>query len=112
MRTQGHVKSIALGGRPNRAPIQAVGGTKGTNNYPFSYILFLANIALSTATPEEAKLWKSVKNLSQLPLDRSSDNSVNVRDMILRENIKDGTPAQFLYEAVSTVKALISVNDH
>jgi hypothetical protein len=104
MRSQGHVKSIALGGRPNRLPIQAVGGTKGSNNYPFSYILFLANIALSTATSAQKARWKSVTDLGQLPLNRSSDSSVNVRDMILRENIKDGTPAQFLYEAVSILQ--------
>jgi hypothetical protein len=107
MRTQGHVKSIAFGGRPNRSPIQAVGGTKGTNNYPFSYILTLANIALSTASPEQSKEWQSVKSLSQLPLNRSSDSSINVRDMILRDNIKDGTPAQFLYEAVSNTSLFI-----
>lgn len=31
MRQQGGVKTIALGGRPNKDIIQAVGGVKGTN---------------------------------------------------------------------------------
>jgi hypothetical protein len=37
MRTQGDVKTIALGGRPNKDIIQAVGGVKGTNDYPCQY---------------------------------------------------------------------------
>ncbi|CAG8953320.1 hypothetical protein HYFRA_00003528 [Hymenoscyphus fraxineus] len=98
MRTQGGVKSIAMGGRPNRSPIQAIGGTKGSNNYPFSYILSLANIALQSASQEERMAWKSVTELSNLPMNRSTDSSINVRDMILRDNLEDGTPAQFLYE--------------
>lgn len=31
-------------------------------------------------------------------MNRSTDSSINVRDMILRDNLEDGTPAQFLYE--------------
>lgn len=98
MRTQGGVKSIAMGGRPNRLPIQAVGGTKGSNNYPFAYILYLANIALQSAIKEQRTAWKSVTELSNLPMNRSTDSSINVRDMILRDNLEAGTPAQFLYE--------------
>lgn len=99
MSRQAGVKSISMGGLPNKRPIQAIGGTKGTNNYPFAYILALAEIALETATPEERAKWTSVTALNRLPLDRSTDNSVNVRDNILKDNLKDGTPAQFLYEA-------------
>ncbi|RDL38990.1 ClpP [Venustampulla echinocandica] len=98
MSRQGGVKSIAMGGLPNRRPIQAIGGTKGTNNYPFSYILALADIALETATPQERAKWTSVAALNSLPLNRSTDTSINVRDNILKDNLKDGTPAQFLYE--------------
>lgn len=35
MRQQGGVKTIALGGRPNKDIIQAVGGVKGTNDFPW-----------------------------------------------------------------------------
>ena len=34
MRRQGGVKTIALGGRPNKDIIQAVGGVKGTSDFP------------------------------------------------------------------------------
>ncbi|KAH8687804.1 hypothetical protein BGZ60DRAFT_425664 [Tricladium varicosporioides] len=95
MRSAG-VKSIAMGGRPDRKQIQAIGGTKGANNYPFGYILKLANITLESATLQERKNWKAVTELTDLPLRRSTDTSINVRDNIL--NLKDGIPAQFLYE--------------
>jgi hypothetical protein len=31
-------------------------------------------------------------------MNRSTDNSINVRDNILKDNLDDGTPARFLYE--------------
>ncbi|KAF4625364.1 hypothetical protein G7Y89_g12800 [Cudoniella acicularis] len=96
MRLNGGVKSIAMGGRPDRKPIQAIGGTKGTNNYSFGYILKLANITLGSATPKQKANWTAVSALTDLPLRRSTDTSINVRDNIL--NLKDGVPAQFLYE--------------
>lgn len=99
MHRQGGVKSIAFGGRPNKKPIQAIGGTKGTNNYPFGYIQALANVAIGGATPAQKANWTSVTAYSILPMNRSTDSSINVRDNILKDNLEDGTPAQFLYEA-------------
>jgi len=98
MHRQAGVKTIAFGGRPNRDPIQAIGGTKGTNNYPFGYIQALAKVALGTGTQEQIANWTSVTAYSNLPLNRSTDTSINVRDNILRDNLDDGIPAQFLYE--------------
>ncbi|KAE8441746.1 hypothetical protein EG329_004490 [Mollisiaceae sp. DMI_Dod_QoI] len=98
MRTQGGVKSIAMGGRPNTSPIQGIGGTKGANNYAFSYVYQLATIALAEGTPEEVANWTSVQALSDLPMNRSVDASLNVRDHILPGNQKDGIPAQFINE--------------
>lgn len=37
--------------------------------------------------------------LSTVPLNRSTDNSLNVRDNILPANLADGIPAQFIFEA-------------
>jgi hypothetical protein len=98
MRVQAGVKSIAFGGRRTKDPIQAIGGTKGANNYPFGYIQTLASVPLDGATPEQVANWTALTAYTDLPMNRSIDASVNVRDNILRANLEDGTPAQFLYE--------------
>lgn len=99
MTHQAGIKTIALGGRPNKDPIQAIGGTKGTNNYPFGYIQELAAVTLGSGTEAQIANWTSVTAYNILPMNRSTDNSINVRDNILKDNLIDGTPAQFLYEA-------------
>jgi hypothetical protein len=53
MRLQAGVKSIAFGGRPNISPIQAIGGVKGANNYPYNYIMELASVPLGNASPSQ-----------------------------------------------------------
>ncbi|KAH7351211.1 hypothetical protein BKA65DRAFT_605684 [Rhexocercosporidium sp. MPI-PUGE-AT-0058] len=98
MRVQAGVKSIAMGGRPNTSLIQGVGGTRGANNYQYEYIRLLSTVALETATAEEQANWTKTIKYTDLPANRSTDCSVNVRDNILRAHIKDGIPAQFLYE--------------
>ena len=99
MRLQAGVKSIAMGGRPNRLPIQGIGGTKGANNYDFGTIQRLATIALQMANAEQIQKWTAATNYSDLPILRSTDSSLNVRDNILKTNLEDGIPAQFVYEA-------------
>lgn len=98
MRLQGGVKSIAFGGRPNTDPIQAIGGVKGANNYPYNYILTLASVPLGNASPGQKANWTALTAYTELPTNRSTDNSLNVRDNILRPNLEDGIPAQFVYE--------------
>ncbi|KAL5321522.1 hypothetical protein ACEPPN_009481 [Leptodophora sp. 'Broadleaf-Isolate-01'] len=98
MRVQAGVKSIAMGGRPNTSAIQGVGGTRGANNYQYEYIRLLSTVALETATTEEQADWTKTIKYTDLPQNRSTDCSVNVRDNILRSHIEDGVPAQFLYE--------------
>jgi len=98
MRLQAGVKSIAYGGRPNKDPIQAVGGTKGANNYPYNFIKTLASVPLNDATPAQLANWTSLTAYTDLAQNRSTDNSLNVRDQILRPNLGDGMPAQFIYE--------------
>ncbi|KAH9212186.1 hypothetical protein DL95DRAFT_509526 [Leptodontidium sp. 2 PMI_412] len=98
MRVQAGVKSIAMGGRPNTSAIQGVGGTRGANNYQYEYIRLLFTVALETATTEEQADWTKTIKYTDLPQNRSTDCSLNVRDNILRSHIEDGVPAQFLYE--------------
>lgn len=76
MRIQGGVKSIAFGGRPSAngsTPIiQAVGGVKGTNNYGYSLITYLASAALelNVSTAEQTALLTPLTNM--LPYERST----------------------------------------
>lgn len=108
MRTQAGIKSIAMGGRtPHSTPnatipiIQAVGGIKGANNFAYADLGYYAGLAYNSGTPaQQAQAnWTVLKDLqSTLPIDRSIDTSINVRDNILRANLEDGTPSQFLYE--------------
>ena len=88
-----------MGGRPNTSPIQGIGGTKGANNYPYGYIQQLANVALGTGNSSQIESWTAVTAYTTLSIARSTDNSVNVRDNILRDHLEDGIPAQFVYEA-------------
>jgi hypothetical protein len=87
-----------MGGRPNTIPIQAIGGTKGANNYGYSYILQLAGIALQNARSEQFQNLTALTAYTSLPQNRSTDTSLNVRDNILRDHLSDGLPAQFVYE--------------
>ncbi|KJK63227.1 Peptidase family S41 [Aspergillus parasiticus SU-1] len=100
MRLQGGVKSIAIGGRPSSDPMQGIGGIKGANNFAFSYIYSLAQLAIDSAEPgqEHKANWTALTELSELPTNRSTDTSINVRDNILPENLSDGLPSQFVYE--------------
>lgn len=58
----------------------------------------LASVPLSTASSEQIANWSALTAYTDLPMNRSSDSSLNVRDQILRPNLEDGIPAQFIYE--------------
>ena len=110
MRIQAGIKSIAFGGRTSTSAngtvpiIQAIGGTKGANNFGYDYINYLAGEAYDSGTPEQqasAPFQDILLPLtSTLALNRSTDTSINARDNILRSqlNAPDQIPAQFLYE--------------
>lgn len=104
MRQRAGVKYISLGGRPREGITQAVGGVKGTNNYPWSYIQSLAQYTVEDlSSPEEgAQLNKTElgEYYDDTPFIRASiGNSINVN---FRDGIRDGdesnTPLQFVYE--------------
>lgn len=99
MRQQGGVKTIALGGRPNTNIIQAVGGVKGTNDYPYDYIFSEIQETYSISNASLAAYWPDtvLSNYTQLPLYRSTDSVVNARDGIRRGDTSE-LPLQFLYE--------------
>ena len=101
MRQQGGVKTIALGGRPNTDIIQAVGGVKGTNDYPYDFILGQVEVPFAYQYLHSAAYYNSSTVLGQyndLPLWRAaSDPVVNSRDG-LRQGDSTETPLQFRYE--------------
>lgn len=81
MRTQAGVKSIAYGGRPSgdsSTPIiQAIGGVKGANNYPYTYVYALASAALEfKVTTEQKALLQPLTNL--LPYNRSTGKTFSL----------------------------------
>ena len=99
-RQQGGIKTIALGGRPNRDIIQAVGGVKGTNDYPYDFILGGVEVPFQTQLLHNDSYYNStvLGTYTDLPLWRTTNAVVNSRDG-LREGDADETPLQFRYEA-------------
>lgn len=99
MRQQGGVKTIALGGRPNKDIIQAVGGVKGTNDFPWAYILEFVEVPFEYQYLHDAAYYNSTAlgQYNDLAILRSTDSVVNARDGIRRGDTTE-TPLQFRYE--------------
>ncbi|QDS76907.1 hypothetical protein FKW77_004139 [Venturia effusa] len=95
------VQTIAMGGRPNDNIIQAVGGTKGTNNFSWSYIQSLVEAVYNYSSPDQQARYDNTSLVtynSNLPFARAvGSTSVNARDGI-RKNDTTNTPLQFRYE--------------
>ena len=105
MTAQGGVKTIAIGGRPILEPMQAVGGVKGTNDYPWSFIWQLVNDTLTLAdnstVATTAELEAGVLGTYDLYWNtRGVEDSgvVNSRDGIAQGDATE-TPLQFVYQA-------------
>lgn len=99
LRIQGGVKSVAFGGRPKEGSIQGVGGVKGAQVLAFKNIKTYAAVSKQllqyvNETDSQAEL----DRYTDLPMQRSVASVVNVRDQILRDNVNDGVPAQFIAE--------------
>ncbi|TQS32632.1 hypothetical protein Golomagni_07047, partial [Golovinomyces magnicellulatus] len=96
LRIQGGVKSIAMGGRPQQGPIQGVGGVKGSQVYNYKSIWQYAKGGAQLTNNKKIKT--ELSRYNALPILRSTHASLNVRDQILRDNVDDGLPAQFVRE--------------
>lgn len=105
MRQRAGVKYVSLGGRARAGITQAIGGVKGTNNFPWSYIQFLSQYAIEelTDSPAEAAELNATELGSywdETPFGRAAaGTSLNVN---FRDGIRDGdesqTPLQVVYE--------------
>lgn len=93
---QGGVKTIAMGGRSNKNPIQAIGGVKGVNNYAFGYIQSAAQVAIRY-DPSLNSSFLRTDYYNDIPFMRGSSYGVNNRDG-LRQNDTSGIALQFIYE--------------
>jgi hypothetical protein len=93
---QAGVKTIAMGGRSNKNPIQAIGGVKGVNNFAFSYIQSLAQYAIRFDPALNSSTFRS-DYYSDLPFSRGVAYGANIRDG-LRRNDTSGMALQFIYE--------------
>jgi hypothetical protein len=106
MRQRAGVKYISLGGRPREGITQAVGGVKGTNDLPWSYIQALAqftveNLSSSVAESQQLNATELGEYYDETPFNRvavGTSFNVNFRDGI-RDNDTSNTPLQFRYEA-------------
>ncbi|KAI7321851.1 beta-galactosidase [Hortaea werneckii] len=113
MKSQAGVKSVAVGGRKQTGPMQAVGGTKGSRVLGMAQLYSLVTSAAQAASPEDQlRLLNSfdtdegnLLTATTKALDRAAPGS----DLIVqagvnfRNNIRKGddtlTPLQFIYEA-------------
>jgi hypothetical protein len=93
---QAGVKTIAMGGRSNKNPIQAIGGVKGVNNYAFSFIQQQAQYAIRFDSSLNTSSFKT-DYVSDVPFNRASSSGVNNRDG-LRRNDTSGLALQFVYD--------------
>jgi hypothetical protein len=104
LREQAGIRTIVLGGRPQYEPMQAVGGSRGTETYSLGGTYRFMKYAWDSGTAEQQAEWNvtapDLANLSEEPLRRlamESGGSINVRDSILEKSVGDGMPSQFLW---------------
>ncbi|EFX03689.1 peptidase s41 family protein [Grosmannia clavigera kw1407] len=96
LRIQAGVRSVAFGGRPIEGPIQGVGGIKGSQTLSYSDIHSEVQSAISNT--EDAEQLAALQRYTETPIKRSSAAALNTRDQILRDNLEDGLPAQYVVE--------------
>jgi hypothetical protein len=98
---QSGVKTIAVGGRANTGPMQAVGGTKGSLVLQAEYLQSVASYVVQkyAKTNSEVTEWAAI-----LPTAFSitaNSASVNFQDNIRKGLESDGIPTQFLNDSAS-----------
>ncbi len=106
LQEQAGVKSVVMGGRPQYAPMQAVGGTRGMQVYTLEEIFGLMNMTWHSGTVHQQADWNisapDLGTVSQEPLRRLAQagaGSLNVRDSILMgQAAGEGLPSQFLWK--------------
>ncbi|KAH8895537.1 hypothetical protein GQ53DRAFT_856196 [Thozetella sp. PMI_491] len=99
MTREAGVRTIALGGRPLAAPMQAMGGVKGGEVLPYVAIQMAVNdTAKSNSIP--ADLTSVFPSLADNPLLIAGSQRFNYLNAY-PEDATDGPPLQFVYEAAN-----------
>ena len=106
LKWQGKVKQVALGGRPQNGPMQAVGGTRGTQVEAFSDLFGFTQTIISLATADiiaqiNATELGTIARKGAYVLARAVDfgsGNVNFYNHIAQDDMSL-TPLQFTYEA-------------
>jgi hypothetical protein len=101
MRDLAGIEAVAMGGRPTTDIIQAVGGVKGTNDFPWSYIQQMVEETWNLSTPEQIASYPGTELAeynTYLPFFRAVGGpTVNARDGIKKGDVTQ-TPLQFVYQ--------------
>ena len=97
MRHQGGVKTVVVGGRPQNAPMQAVGGVEGLEVWTWQHIRDLVNRSEGFLSSQFSGS-RGFTAYSDLPFRRGGAGVVNIRDNI-RVGDDQEVPLQFQYEA-------------
>ncbi|KAL6712713.1 hypothetical protein ACLMJK_009735 [Lecanora helva] len=103
--SQGHVKTVTMGGRPNNQPMAVIGGTQGGIVFPFPTLQSLAQQAIAlqanttgNSSAQTSQVQKILGPLTLPPPIATSPNpgavSVNLVDNVA-ENDSTVTPLQF-----------------
>ena len=105
MKSQGNVSSIAVGGRPQTGPMQAIGATKGARLITFQTIYLAVYTFASTMSKSQLLSFSSgplgaLFNATQ-PVVRTAGGANGAVNGLnnYRKNDSTQTPLQFVYEA-------------
>lgn len=103
MKNQGHVKSIAIGGRANTQPMQAVGGVKGgqlsTWYNLFQMIYGDQRVMWEKNMDDEDATWLRNNWVNHHEFQGfTATAGVNIRDVVQPDHVSDGISAQFVHE--------------
>jgi hypothetical protein len=112
MKEQGKVESIVVGGLPTNAPMQAIGGTKGSQTWTFTNIQEYALQSFQLAAVQSEKMAEmlntTIINTLAYPqqlLNRAaySGGKILAAQINAADNLRNGdaseTPLEFVYEA-------------
>ena len=103
MTTQGNVTTITIGGRPQNAPMQAMGGTRGAEAFAFSDLQAMSQyLSNSSFIPDDllATANATFPGLNDLPLQAPgffASATLNLRDQILPGQENTQVPSQFQF---------------
>ncbi|KAF2021129.1 peptidase S41 family protein [Aaosphaeria arxii CBS 175.79] len=108
---QSGVKTIAIGGRPETGPMQAVGGTKGSLVLQSAYLTQMSAVLVANFASSRSKATEWVEFLPNPFAINFASAAVNFQDNIRKGLEGDGIPTQFLNDT-SSCRLFYQPNDY